>query len=227
MRKSTLDLGPDRRNFRLPKEPQTKFLIVGGGNRDQFERFVRWYGMRDKVLFTGFMANRSLQQVFRIADVAAFPSLYEPFGIVALEAMAAGTPVVASDAGGLREVVLHDETGTHCYANNPESLAWAVLEVLQKPERAKKLAANAKKRLAKDFDWSGIADQTIATYHRVWEEFLSSYWAAETLWPVTPGATERAERKHVQEKAKSGLAASRPRPAVAMPRPPATLDHEE
>lgn len=210
----------------LAKEPKTKFLIVGGGHRDQFERFVRWYGMKDKVLFTGFMANRSLQQVFRIADVAAFPSLYEPFGIVALEAMAAGAPVVASDAGGLREVVLHDETGTLCYANNPESLAWAVLEVLQKPERAQKLAARAQARLGTDFDWSGIADQTIATYHRVWQEFLDSYWAAETLWPVTPGAKERAERKHVQEKAQSGRAASRPRPAVAMPRPPATLDHE-
>ncbi len=211
----------------LAEQPDTKFLIVGGGQRDQFERFVRWYGLKDKVLFTGFMASRSLQQVFRIADVAVFPSLYEPFGIVALEAMAAGTPVVASDAGGLREVVQHDATGTLCYSNNPESLAWAVLEVLSKPERAERLAAQARERLATDFDWGRIADQTIATYERVWQEFLHSYWAQETLWPVTPGATERAERKRVLEKAITGRATSRPRPPVAMPRPPATLDHEE
>jgi glycogen synthase len=96
----------------LAQEPDTKFLIVGGGHKERFERFTEWMGLREKVLFTGFMANRSLHQLYRVADVAVFPSLYEPFGIVALEAMAAGAPVVASDAGGLREVVLHDETGT-------------------------------------------------------------------------------------------------------------------
>lgn len=211
----------------LAEQPDTKFLIVGGGNRERFERFVRWYGLKDKVLFTGFMANRSLHQVYRIADVAVFPSLYEPFGIVALEGMAAGAPVVSSDAGGLQEVVLHDETGTLCYANNPESLAWAVLEVLRDPVRAAKLSAAARVRLRTDFDWGLIAEQTKRTYERVWAEFLDSYWAAQTLWPVTPGADERAASRKVQEKARTGVSATRPRPPVSMPRPPATLDHEE
>ncbi len=130
----------------LAEEPNTKFVIVGGGNREAFERFVRWYGLQDKVLFTGFMANRSLHQLYRCADVAVFPSLYEPFGIVALEGMAAGAAVVTSDAGGLAEVVKHDETGTLSYAGNPESLAWAILNVLRDPERAEKLREAAKER---------------------------------------------------------------------------------
>ncbi len=200
----------------LAQEPNTKFLIVGGGNRDRFEKFVQWAGLQDKVLFTGFMANRSLHQLYRVADVAVFPSLYEPFGIVALEGMAAGAHVVSSDAGGLKEIVVHDETGTSCFANDPESLAWAILRVLRDPVRAEKLAAKARERLFTDFDWGNIADQTIALYDRVWAEFLDSYWAADTVWPVSPGAAERAEKLRLTDKAKqgAGIPLERPHPRL-------------
>ncbi len=210
----------------LAQEPNTKFLIVGGGHRERFERFVRWYGLEEKVLFTGFMANRSLHQVYRIADVAVFPSLYEPFGIVALEGMAAGCSVVTSDAGGLREVVRHDETGTLSFAGSAESLAWAVLKVLRDPARANKLRGAARKRLDTDFNWSHIARQTADVYDRVWNEFLQSYWADNTLWPVSPGAEERAQRLQVREKALTGAFASRPsRPThVSAPVAPMGVD---
>lgn len=198
----------------LAQEPNTKFLIVGGGHRERFEKFVEWNGLKDKVLFTGFMANRSLHQLYRVADVAVFPSLYEPFGIVALEGMAAGAHVVASDAGGLREIVIHDRTGTSCYANDPESLAWAIIRVLRDPARADRLAETARERLFTDFDWSHIADQTIALYDRVWAEFLDSYWAADTVWPVSPGAAERAEKLRLRDKAAIGVPIERPRPRL-------------
>lgn len=206
----------------LAKQPNARFVIVGGGNRAQFERFVRWYGLQDRVVFTGFMANRNLHQMFRIADVAVFPSLYEPFGIVALEAMAAGAPVVASDAGGLKEVVLHDVTGTSHFAGDTGSLAWAILRVLDDPQRAQRLNQAARARLQTDFNWSNIATQTIDVYDRVWEEFLTSYWAADTLWPVSPGAEERAARRMAKR-----ISVVRPRPAIAEVAIPATLDHEE
>jgi glycogen synthase len=197
----------------LAQEPDTKFLIVGGGHREKLERFVQWAGLGDKVLFTGFMANRSLHMLYRCADVAVFPSLYEPFGIVALEAMAAGAPVVTSNAGGFQEVVLHDETGTTSFANNPESLAWAILHVLRDPERAEKLKAAARKRLDVDFDWSHLADQTLQVYDRVWSEFMQSYWVEDTLWPVSPGAEQRAEQRQIREKAAAVATANRPMPA--------------
>lgn len=211
----------------LARHPDTKFVIVGGGNRERFEHFVDWYGLREKVLFTGFMANRSLWQLYRVADVAVFPSLYEPFGIVALEGMAAGAAVVASDAGGLREVVRHDETGTLSFADNPESLAWAVLRVLDDPERAAKLKEAAARRLKTDFNWANLAEQTIRVYDRVWHEFTQSYWFDQTLWPQSPGAKERAERLGVREKAATGGLSPRPRPAVSVPAKPRTLDHED
>jgi glycogen(starch) synthase len=198
----------------LAQEPNTKFLIVGGGNRDRFEKFVHWAGLQDKVLFTGFMANRSLHQLYRVADVAVFPSLYEPFGIVALEGMAAGAHVVSSDAGGLREIVINDQTGTSCYSNDPESLAWAILRVFRDPERADRLASKARERLFTDFDWGHIADQTISLYDRVWAEFLDSYWAADTVWPVSPGAAERAEKLKLKDKAKQGVMVARPGPRL-------------
>jgi glycosyltransferase involved in cell wall biosynthesis len=211
----------------LAKEPKAKFVIVGGGMRDKYERFVQWYGLSDKVVFTGFMANRNLYSMYRIADVAVFPSLYEPFGIVALEAMASGAPVVTSDAGGLSEVVLHDRTGTISYAGDPNSLAWAILRVLQDPARAFLLGENARERLGTDFDWARIAAQTADVYQRVWTEFLDSYWADGSLWPVTPGAEERAEKRKVRQKTKREAMPMRPRPSVAAISVPSTLDHEE
>lgn len=196
----------------LAQEPNTKFLIVGSGQRSKLERFVHWAGLSDKVLFTGFMANRSLHMLYRCADVAVFPSLYEPFGIVALEAMAAGAAVVASDAGGLQEVVLHGKTGTTSFSNNSESLAWAILHVLRNPVEVDKMRLAAKARLKEQFAWPELADQTISVYNRVWSEFLDSYWADETLWPVSPGAEERAARLRVRDKANELKQPTKPLP---------------
>lgn len=209
----------------LAEMPNTKFVIVGGGHREKYEKFVRWYGLSDKVLFTGFMANRSLHMLYRVADVAVFPSLYEPFGIVALEGMAAKTPVVTSDAGGLKEIVLYGQTGTLSYAGNAESLAWAIMSVLRDPENARRMAENARKRLDTDFNWARLAEKTAAVYERVWNEFLNSFWAENTLWPISPGAEERAERLRVREKALTGSFASRPiRPThVPVPQSPTTV----
>lgn len=204
----------------LAQNPDAKFVIVGGGYRERFEKFVEWYGLSEKVVFTGFMANRDLHQMFRIADVAVFPSLYEPFGIVALEGMAAGASVVASDAGGLKEVVMHDVTGTSCYAGDPESLAWAVLRALGDDDRAARLKANADLRLETDFNWALIAKQTIEVYERVWNEFLNSYWAEDTVWPVVAGAEERWQARQLRDRAVQGATLAKPRPTVPLPAAP-------
>lgn len=228
VREKGIHLLLDAANVVLAEDPKAKFVIVGsGGARERFQRFSDWAGIGDRVQFTGFMSSRPLYQLYRCADVAVFPSLYEPFGIVALEAMAAGAPVVASDSGGLKEVVLHDRTGTSQFSGNAESLAWAILRVLNDPERARKLSEAARERLYTDFDWSCIADQTIKVYERVWDEFVHSYWADKTLWPVTPGAEERAEERHVREKAVAATAVSRPRPMVGGITRPSELEEED
>ncbi len=196
----------------LAEEPKTKFLIVGGGVRDKFESFTRWAGLGESVNFTGFMSGRQLHELYRCADVAVFPSLYEPFGIVALEGMAAGVPVVSSDAGGLKEIVQHGVTGTTSFANDPASLAWGVRQALGDAEHTREMAIKAKERLQSDFHWSNLADQTIAVYDRVWREFLDSYWAANTVWPVSPGAEERYQQMALREKAQAVQTVARPMP---------------
>lgn len=200
----------------LAEKPNTKFLIVGGGQRERFEKFVDWAGLQDHVIFAGFRANRALHELYRCADVAVFPSLYEPFGIVALEGMAAGVPVVSSDAGGLKEIVIHGETGLTSYANDPSSLAWAIREALNNPEKTRSMADNAMKRLGEDFDWSLLADQTAAIYDQVWAEFLESYWAENTVWPVSPGAEERYKEMQLAEKAEAANVLERPMPRHSM-----------
>ncbi|MES1228247.1 MAG: hypothetical protein ABUL72_06210, partial [Armatimonadota bacterium] len=82
-------------------------------------------------------------------------------------------------------------------------------------------------RLSTDFNWSNIADKTIDVYNRTWEEFLHSYWIDKTLWPVAPGAEERAEASHVREKAVTPSVLERPRPAVSGLHRPEELDEEE
>src|SRR4030065_2983214 len=91
---------------------------------------VRSMRVEHKVLFMGFVDDETLVRLQKCADVSVVPSLFEPFGIVALEAMAAKSPVVVSDTGGLSEIVDHDSTGGKVFPNNTESLAWGITRLL-------------------------------------------------------------------------------------------------
>ncbi|MBC7265250.1 MAG: glycosyltransferase family 4 protein, partial [Chloroflexi bacterium] len=102
--------------------------------------------------------------------VAVFPSLYEPFGIVALEAMAARTPVVASDVGGLHEVVKHGETGILVYPDNVNSLAWGINHTLARPDWARQRAETAYRMVRTEYSWDRIAQRTAAVYERIVRE---------------------------------------------------------
>ncbi len=155
---------------------KAKFVVIGGGNTESLKQQAKNLGIWNQCYFTGFMADQDLDKFQTIADCAVFPSLYEPFGIVALESFAARVPVVVSDAGGLAEVVQHQKTGIVTYANNPESLAWGVLAVLQDPDRAKRLVENAYESLANHFSWSSLAQQTEAIYGRVIRERSVVKW---------------------------------------------------
>lgn len=156
-----------------------KLLIVGGGQRQHLVNLASYIGMERHVYFTGFVPDEDLMKIYGIIDVACFPSLYEPFGIVALEAMAAKVPVVTSDAGGLPEVVLNNVTGITTYAGNANSLADGLLKVLHEPATAKRLADDACARLLTDFNWDNLARRTIAVYDRVWAECAATDWAKE------------------------------------------------
>jgi glycosyltransferase involved in cell wall biosynthesis len=128
------------------------------------------------VLFEGFLDESTLLKLQRVADVSVVPSLFEPFGIVALEAMAAQSPVVASDTGGLSEIIEHDVTGVKVYSNNPDSLAWGINKVLLDGNYAKSLRENAFRRVQERYDWAKIALQTKRIYEGVLGEYSKSFW---------------------------------------------------
>ncbi len=155
-----------------------KFIIVGSGYmKEQVLNIVRGMKMEHKVLFAGFADDATLLRLQRCADVSVVPSLFEPFGIVALEAMAAKSPVVVSDTGGLSEIVDHDWTGVKVYPNNPESLAWGLVKVLTDENYKRHLVENAYRKILDKYDWEKIAQQTKKTYEGILGEYSKSFWA--------------------------------------------------
>jgi glycosyltransferase involved in cell wall biosynthesis len=155
-----------------------KFIIVGSGYmKEQLLNIVRSMGLEHKVLFEGFVDEESLLKLQKCADVSVVPSLFEPFGIVALEAMAAKSPVVASDTGGLSEIIEHDVTGVKVYPNNPDSLAWGITRVLLDDSFRKNVRENAYRKVLEKYDWEKIAQQTKRIYESVLGEYSKSFWA--------------------------------------------------
>jgi 1,4-alpha-glucan branching enzyme len=155
-----------------------KFVIVGNGYmKEQLSGLVKSLGIAQKVLFTGFVDDETLRKLQICADVSVVPSLFEPFGIVALEAMAAKSPVVVSDTGGLAEIVDHEVDGVKVYTNNPDSLAWGIIRVLTDEKNAQRLRSNAYKKIQEKYNWDRIAQQTENIYKSVLSEYSKSFWA--------------------------------------------------
>ena len=155
---------------------RAKFIIIGGGNTSRLQHQARSLGIWHQCYFTGFMSDADLDKFQTIADCAVFPSLYEPFGIVALESFAAKVPVVVSDTGGLPEVVQHDYTGVVTRANDPVSLTLGILKVLQNPPYSQYLVNNAYKSIAEKFSWDDLAKQTVSVYHQIDYERSQVTW---------------------------------------------------
>ena len=161
----------------LGEYPRAKFVIAGTGPcAEEFRSRAAQLGVAHKVLFTGFIPDEDRDRLYCVASCAVFPSLYEPFGIVALQAMAARTPVVVSEVGGLAEVVRHAETGITVYPNNPESLAWGILHTLQRPDWARQRAENAYRVILEQYNWPVIARRTADVYRRVLDERAHTQW---------------------------------------------------
>ncbi|MBD2518851.1 glycosyltransferase family 4 protein [Nostoc sp. FACHB-973] len=153
-----------------------KFVIVGGGNTDHLKRQAWDLGIWQHCYFTGFLSDDYLDKFQTVADCAVFPSLYEPFGIVALESFASRVPVVVSDTGGFPEVVQHTKTGIVTWVNNADSLAWGILEVLRNPDYRQWLVDNAYEDLERRFSWPKLAKQTEEVYGRVVQERSQTPW---------------------------------------------------
>src|SRR3712207_2730463 len=113
--------------------------------------------------FLGWIGDDVLHSLYRLADLTVVPSIYEPFGLVALEAMASGCPCIVADTGGLRGVVPHEEAGLRFRPRDPEALADVPVRVLSDDELGRRLVAEAYEHIRR-FDWADVAEQTAGVY---------------------------------------------------------------
>ncbi|MGB8701131.1 MAG: glycosyltransferase family 1 protein [Thermosynechococcaceae cyanobacterium] len=148
-------------------------LIIGGGSRpgytdgrerDRIEKLVHELGLSDIVQFPGRISDADLPLYYAAATVCAVPSHYEPFGLVAIEAMASGTPVVASDVGGLQFTVIPEQTGLLVCPQDVKTLAHALDRILADPIWRHQLGQTAQKRVQTEFSWPGVAQQLSNLY---------------------------------------------------------------
>ncbi len=155
----------------LSKIPQAKLVIVGVGDLQEYLMNLTRTMRLDKYVKFNFNFIPEKERILHYAacDVAVFPSHYEPFGIVALEAMSMEKPLVvgASGVSGMREIVIccsEDQCGYHVDPNNPSDIAWGVMSALEDPEKRKWLGKNGRKRVLAEFTWSKIAQKTVELY---------------------------------------------------------------
>ncbi|MFG3496565.1 glycosyltransferase [Streptomyces sp. NPDC047928] len=170
----------------LTRLPEAELLVVGGPPAEELaddpevrrlRDVARLAGVADRVWFTGGVAADQVAPLLRSADVVVCPADYEPFGIVPLEAMACGRPVVASAVGGQLDTVADPHCGRLVPPRDPDGLARAVAELLADPALRAGCGAAGRRRVLSRYDWSRVAAATEAVY----EEVLAAR-------PVAPGA---------------------------------------
>jgi len=148
----------------IERVPGTRFLVAGSGTHEsELKKQATDLGLMEHGTFLGWIGDDVLHLLYRIADVCVVPSIYEPFGLVALEAMASGCPCIVADTGGLREVVPHGEVGLRFRTRDPEELGRMVERVLTDADLRERLVAEASEHVLR-FDWSDVARRTAAIY---------------------------------------------------------------
>ncbi len=146
-------------------DPPVRFLVAGSGTHEaELKAQVHDLGLDDHGTFLGWIGDDVLHSLYRIADLCVIPSLYEPFGLVALEAMASGCPCIVADTGGLREVVPPGErVGLRFNGGDPEHLGVMIDRLLTDEQLRDRLVAEAQEHVLQ-FDWQDIGKQTADLY---------------------------------------------------------------
>ena len=157
-----------------------KLIIAGkGGMLDELKAKVEMLGLSKKVYFTGYLNSKQVVKMYKCADVSVFPSTYEPFGIVALEAMLAGVPTVVSDTGGLNEIINHGIDGMKSYTGNANSLADSILTLLYDHQLCSEITKNAKQKVKLEYNWTKLAQDTHFVYQKAICETMANRQAEQ------------------------------------------------
>ncbi len=127
--------------------------------------------VNDHVIFTSFIPYDEIHTLFQMADLLLVPSIAEPFGLVNVEAMAVGTPVIATNSGGIPEIIVHGKTGILIHPERVvDELTWQVIRLLVNPEKISKMGVNSALHVRDHFTWSHTAKRYLALYRRLLEK---------------------------------------------------------
>jgi glycogen(starch) synthase len=145
--------------------PEIHSVIAGRGSYlPELQTQIDVEGVSDIVELPGYLPDSELRHLVHRAGCVVIPSLYEPFGIVALEALAAGAPLIVARTGGLAELIAGTDAGVTFEPGNPDDLADAIEHVLTSPELATILVANARELVEHTYAWQAIARETASVY---------------------------------------------------------------
>lgn len=162
----------------LKNGQRPRLIIIGGDEYSRSEvgllrTLCRELNISDSVIFIGMVRHQELPFYYNAADVCVIPSYYETFGLVALEAIACGTPVVATDVGGAGSFIQKGETGSIVKSNEPRLLAEAIYANLYRPDSKK--CINSFRASVMPFDWSNIARRVIRQFEYLLPEWKGDY----------------------------------------------------
>jgi glycosyltransferase involved in cell wall biosynthesis len=145
--------------------PDARLAIVGKGVlQPVIEDHARKLRIEDSVILPGYLEGQVLRSLYRVSDIHVCPSHYEPFGLVALEAMAAGTPVIVSDTGGLRDLVPDSTVGRKVPPRNPQALADALEELAGDSGLRRRLGTAGQEYARRTFAWPVLAARAAELY---------------------------------------------------------------
>lgn len=148
-----------------------RLVVVGDGYmRGELEYIANTTGEGWRIKFTGFLSDSEVVDLMKSSDAMAIPSVYEPFGVVALEGMAARVPIVASDVDGLAEIIKHEYTGILVYPKDSSSISWGISRILSDPANTSRIVENASKELTKQYTWDAVASLTLESYMKALDE---------------------------------------------------------
>jgi glycosyltransferase involved in cell wall biosynthesis len=143
--------------------PNIKLHLVGRGGDHYLALLAKKEGIEKHVVFHGWAKHSTLSSYYKSADICVFPSRHEGFGLVILEAMASGIPVIASDIPSFREIISDGIDGRLFKTEDTDALSKAVIALYQEPHLRKEFSRNAFKK-AKRYSWENVADKYISLY---------------------------------------------------------------
>jgi glycosyltransferase involved in cell wall biosynthesis len=153
----------------LKEMPNVRFYLAGrdfisnDGNKTWSQHLINKFG-KERIIYMGALSTEELIRHYQTVTVSIMPSLYEPGGTVAFEAMFCGCPVIASKVGGLQEIIKDRQTGLLPPGGDERALADALIELLQKPSFCQLLSQNALEYVRKNFEITKIVERTLEAY---------------------------------------------------------------